>query len=81
MDISEALRMADYYESEFGDTFTAAAIRNMVQYANIKGYEVFNINELINANDFEEVLKLTTSQPNDVQASEDFYENRNWLYT
>ena len=54
---SEALRMADYYESEFGDALSAAAIRNMAQYATIKGYEVFNLHEIIKADDFEEVLK------------------------
>ena len=55
--ISEVTKMADYMETELGDTYTATVIRNMARYATIKGYEVVNLNEIVSADDFEEVLK------------------------
>ncbi len=57
MDTSEAIKMADYMEEVLGDTHSATAMRNIAQYAAIKGYEVINFNEIINADDYEKVLK------------------------
>ncbi len=60
---SDLLKIADYYESELGelgeliDPRTATVYRNMARYATIKGCEVINLYEIINADDFEEVLK------------------------
>ena len=57
MPTSEVTRMADYMETELNDTYTATMMRNMAQYAILKGYEVINFNEIIKADDYEAVLK------------------------
>ena len=46
MPVSEAIKMADYMESENGDTFSATALRNLVQYTVNNGDDVIKLNEL-----------------------------------
>lgn len=60
---SEVVKMADYMEKEFSNTYYATIFRNMALYATLKGYEVINFNEIINADDYEEVLKAHYESP------------------
>ena len=46
MPVSEAIKMADYMESENGDTFSATALRNLVQYTVNNGDDVIKLNAL-----------------------------------
>ena len=46
MHVSEAIKMADYMESENSDTFSATALRNLVEYTVNNGDDVIKLNEL-----------------------------------